>query len=438
MTVGHEVVARVKLLHRYAARPRRFRMGSCPAGPAAHPSVGYAPFAGHFQPPCNPSRIGRGSTAVSYMTPDSQPRELQFPLYVKAPLILLGLALLVLTLHLASSIIFPLLFAAIFAIMLHPVEQWLIRRRVPPLLAISLTVVLGVAAVMGLLYFIYVEAIELSDQAPMFKKKLQATTAQLHAWVQQRFGFSDQKLQGWMSEAGSKATVLLGGSLTVASGVLLEAVLLPVYIFLLFLYQKRLVSFLTQVFSGQQRDRNVAEVLSESKAAIQSYMVGLLIEGSIVAALNVGALFALGVPYALLLGVLGALFNFIPYIGGVIAIAMPVLMAFVAKDGYTTPLLVVAVYVVIQFVDNHYLIPRIVASKIKINALVAIVAVLVGNAIGGVAGMFLALPIVAILKIVFDRIDSLKPWGMVLGDEETPRGRRVNPAKAEVRAAEGQ
>jgi predicted PurR-regulated permease PerM len=369
-------------------------------------------------------------------SPDAPPRELQFPLYVKAPLILLGLALLVFTLHIASSIIFPLLFAAIFAIMLHPVEQWLLRRRVPPVLAISLTVVLGIAVVAGLLYFIYMEAGELSSQAPMFKAKLAKTTAQLHTWVKARFGFSDQKLQGYMSEAGTKATALLGGSLTVASGVLLEAVLLPVYIFLLFLYQKRLVDFLTQVFSGRRRDQGVAEVLRESKAAIQSYMVGLLIEGSIVAALNVGALLALGIPYALLLGVLGALFNFIPYIGGVMAIAMPVLMAFVSKESYAYPLGVVAVYVVIQFIDNHYLIPRIVASKIKVNALVAIVAVLVGNAIAGVAGMFLALPVVAILKIVFDRIDSLKPWGMVLGDEETPRGRRINPPKPEVAAAE--
>lgn len=370
------------------------------------------------------------------MTPNSHPRELQFPLYVKAPLVLLGLALLVLTLHLAGGIIFPLLFAAIFAIMLHPIEQWLLRRRVPPLLAISLTVVLGLAVVSGLLYFIYVEAVELSDQAPMFKKKLAQTEMQLHDWLQSRFGISDQKLRGWVNEGTSKGTALLGGTLASVSGTALEAALLPVYIFLLFLYQKRLVDFLTQVFSGRQRDQNVAEVLSESKAAIQSYMVGLLIEGSIVAALQVGALFALGVPYALLLGVLGALFNFIPYIGGLISIAMPVLMAFVAHDGYTTPLLVVAVYVVIQFIDNHYLIPRIVASKIKINALVAIVAVLVGNAIGGVAGMFLALPIVAILKIIFDRIDSLKPWGMVLGDEETPRGRRVNPTKPEIKAAE--
>ncbi|MDB5233814.1 MAG: hypothetical protein JWR44_807, partial [Hymenobacter sp.] len=129
--------------------------------------------------------------------------------------------------------------------------------------------------------------------------------------------------------------------------------------------------------------------------------------------------------YALLLGVLGALLNFIPYIGGLIAIAMPMLMAFVARPGYGHTAAVLAVYLVIQFIDNHYLRPRIVAAKIKVNALVAIVGVLVGNAIGGVAGMFLALPVIAILKIVFDRIPALKPWGLLLGDEEGPRARRT-------------
>ena len=366
-----------------------------------------------------------------------QPRQLQFPLYVKAPLVLLGLALVVFTLHIASEIIFPLFFAAIFAIMLHPVEQWLLRRRMPPLLAISLTVVLGVAALLGLFYFIYLEATQLSDQMPLFKTKLAQTTAQVHGWLQSRFGLSDQKLQSWVSEAGNRASGLLGGTLTAVSGLLVVATLIPVYIFLLFLYQKRLVDFIVQAFSGHRRDSGVSEVLRESKAAIQSYMVGLLIEGSIVAVLNVTALLLLGIPYALLLGVLGALLNFIPYIGGLTAIALPVLMAFITKDSYAYPLGVVAVYMVIQFIDNHFLIPRIVASKIQVNALVAIVGVLVGNAIGGVAGMFLALPVIAILKIIFDRIEPLKPWGMVLGDEETPRGRKVNPAKKEVVQAEG-
>jgi AI-2 transport protein TqsA len=352
--------------------------------------------------------------------------EVKLPFYAKAPLVLLGLALVVLTLHLASSIIFPLVFAAIFAIMLHPVEQWLLRRRVPPLLAITLTVVLGVVAFLGLLYFVYMEAAQLSDQLPLFKARLTQTSAELQGWLSQRFGISNQRLMGWLREAGSRATSLIGGTLSAVSGLLVMATLIPVYIFLLFLYQQRLVNFLVQVFSGgKNQDPNVSEVLRESKATIQSYMVGLLIEASIVATLNTVGLLIIGVPYALLLGVVGALLNFIPYIGGLIAIALPMLMAYVSHPGYGHTLAVAGAYMLIQFIDNHYLIPRIVASKVQVNALVAIVGVLVGNAIGGVAGMFLALPVIAILKIIFDRIEPLKPWGMVLGDEESTRGRKA-------------
>jgi len=357
--------------------------------------------------------------------PYDQPRELQFPLYVKAPLVLLGLALAVFTIHIASEIIFPLFFAAIFAIMLHPVEQWLLRHRVPKLLAIMLTVVLGVAALLGLMYFIYAQALQLSSQLPLFKAKLTQTTVQVHQWLQGRFGVSDEKLQSALSEAGNRATGLLGGTLSAVSGLLVVTTLIPVYIFLFFLYQKRLVDFLTQAFSGHRQDTGVAEVLHESKATIRSYMLGLLIEASIVATLNTTALLIIGVPYALLLGVLGALVNFIPYIGGLIAIILPMLMAFVTKPGYGQALAVLGAYIFIQFIDNHLLIPRIVASKVKVNALVAIVGVLVGNAIGGVAGMFLALPVIAILKIVFDRIPALKPWGLLLGDEEGPRAKKT-------------
>ena len=100
-------------------------------------------------------------------------------------------------------------------------------------------------------------------------------------------------------------------------------------------------------------------------------------------------------------------------------------MAFITKEGYGHAIAVVAAYMLIQFIDNHFLLPRIVASKVKVNALVAIVGVLVGNAIGGVAGMFLALPVIAILKIIFDRVPALKPWGLLLGDEEGPRAKKT-------------
>jgi AI-2 transport protein TqsA len=350
---------------------------------------------------------------------NEEPVAVRLPLYVKAPLILLTLALLVLMLHLAGSILFPLFFAVIFAILLLPIEQWLRRHRVPELLAIGLTVLLGVAALVGLLYFIYLEAGQLATQLPMFKTKLLQAQQQLVGWLDARFGITNQRLLSWLQQATSRATSMAGQALTTVSGLVVVATLVPVYVFLLLLYRERLVRFLTEVFSGGQRPAaGVQEVLHESKTTIQSYMVGLLMEGGIVATLNVVGLLLLGIPYALLLGVLGALLNFIPYIGGLIAILLPVLMAFVTKDGYGHALGVVAVYMTIQFIDNHLLIPRIVAGKVQVNALAAIVGVLVGNAIGGIPGMFLALPGMAILKIIFERVDGLRPWATLLGDSD--------------------
>ena len=161
----------------------------------------------------------------------------------------------------------------------------------------------------------------------------------------------------------------------------------------------------------------MAAILNQTKKAIQSYIFGLLIEALIVAVLNCTALYILGVKYALLLGIIGALLNMVPFIGGIVAIILPLLIATVTKDGYSTQIGIIVAYSIIQFIDNNILVPRIVSSKVQINALVSIVAVLLIGALWGVAGMFLSIPMVAVLKIVFDRIDDLKPWGKLLGDE---------------------
>ena len=348
---------------------------------------------------------------------------MRLPLYVKAPLVLLMLALLVLTLYFAGSIVYPLLFAAIFAILLLPVQQWLMRRRIPEGLSVALAVLLGVATLVGLLYFMFAQAGQLAEQLPLFKAKLLQAQQQLGGWLDRRFGITNQRLLGWLQQATSQATAVVGQALTAVSGLVVVATLVPVYVFLLLLYRQRLVRFITELFStGQQPTVGVQEILHESKVTIQSYMVGLLAEGAIVAVLNVVGLWLLGIPYALLLGVLGAVLNLIPYVGGVVAIALPVLVAFVTKDSYLYPLGVVGVYTLIQFIDNNVLVPRIVAGKVQINGLAAVVGVLVGNAVGGIAGMFLALPAMAILKIIFERVDSLRPWATLLGDDDRPQG----------------
>jgi len=134
-----------------------------------------------------------------------------------------------------------------------------------------------------------------------------------------------------------------------------------------------------------------------------------------VAVLNSSALLILGIQYAILLGIIGALLNVIPYIGGLIAITLPMLVALATKEPVYA-LFVFGAYVAVQFIDNNFIVPRIVASKVKINALMSIIVVLLGGALWGVAGMFLAIPLTAIIKVILDRIEPLKPFGFLLGD----------------------
>jgi predicted PurR-regulated permease PerM len=141
----------------------------------------------------------------------------------------------------------------------------------------------------------------------------------------------------------------------------------------------------------------------------------LLLEFVIVAALNSGALLILGIQYAILIGIIGAILNVIPLIGGFVAVALPVIIALATKSP-SSCLLVIGAYVLIQFIDNHYIIPKVVASKVKINALISVIVVLSFGALWGIPGMFLSIPLTAIIKVVFDHIAPLKPWGFLLGD----------------------
>ena len=218
-----------------------------------------------------------------------------------------------------------------------------------------------------------------------------------------------------LNDAATSGKAMIGQTLSGILGVLSVVFLIPVYTFLILIYKTLILNFLFEVFSEENQSK-VLEIIGETKLAIQSYIVGLLIETSIVAVLNSAALLILGVQNAILIGVIGAILNLLPYIGGIIAIGLPVLMATLTTDGFTTQLLIIGAYALIQFIDNNILVPRIVSSKVQINALISIIIVLLGNALWGVAGMFLSIPFVAVLKIIFDHIDTLKPWGKLLGD----------------------
>lgn len=351
----------------------------------------------------------------------------QLPLYAKLVLLLVGLIAFGYFAVISRPISVPLVFSLVIAILLNPVVEYLRRwgmGRVPAIVCALLGAMLVLVA---LGYFIGTQAMQLQDQLPAFKQKFTGLVTGLQNWVSTRLHMDPERMDALITKARSeglnKSGALLGGTLTLVGGLFGFLFLLPVYVFLFLFYKRFLLEFVARLFPRREQD-TVADVLVETRTLIQSYLVGLLVEAAIVAAMNTLCLYLIGVPYALVLGIIGALLNMVPYIGGLIAIAMPMLLA-VATLEPISALWVLVGYSVVQFIDNHFIVPRIVASRVEVNALVAIVVVLVGGAIWGVAGMFLSLPLTAIVKVVCDRVPALMPFGFVLGDESTTQSRAV-------------
>ena len=314
------------------------------------------------------------------------------------------------------GILVPFAFALIIAILLNPLVNQFQKKGVGKIFAIIFSMLIALLVLGGIMYFISSQVIGFSENLPILKERFYELLKQLQDWVHTKFGISIARQVELINEALNSSKGLVGQTVGTALTTLMLVFILPVYIFLLLFYKTLILNFLYETFA-EKNSTQVADILKQTKSAIQSYMIGLLIEALIVAAMNSTALLILGVKYAVLLGLIGALLNMLPYIGGLIAIALPVLMATVTKDGFSTQLGIIIAYIIIQFIDNNFLIPKIVSSKVQINALVSILIVLLGGALWGVAGMFLSIPFVAILKIICDRVEGMKPLGKLLGDE---------------------
>ncbi|HEY8894671.1 MAG TPA: AI-2E family transporter, partial [Niastella sp.] len=279
----------------------------------------------------------------------------------------------------------------------------------------------------GLIYFIINQSLRFGDTLPALQHKLNLFLADMSKWVSKTFKISANKVDAWIVETENKqlnsSSALVGQTLITMTSILKLVFLIPVYIFMFLFYKTLLLDFFAKVFRKESHD-TVGEVLFETKMLIQKYLVGLLIEAAIVATLNSLGLLILGIDYALLLAIIGALLNIIPYVGGIVAVVLPLIITFTSKPPVYV-LWVLILYMTVQFIDNHYIVPKIVASKVRINALISIIVVFIGGAIWGIPGMFLSIPLTAIVKVIFDRIPQLHAWGLLLGDTMPPIGKII-------------
>lgn len=359
------------------------------------------------------------------------------PVTVKRSVELLGLVLIGYILVIGSNIIMPLIMAFFISIVLLPPYRFFRKLRFPDVLAILVSILLMIIVVGGIAWFFSAQFSRLIQDFPEIQKNVSMHLNSLSKWINKISHFSTTEQIKFINEQSNKllsyAAGILGGAAGSLSSAFVFLGLLPIYVFLMLTYKNLLLRFIFMWFN-KDHHRKVEDVLSESENIIKSYLFGLLIQVSYMTILLGGILLIIGIKHALLIGILFALLNLIPYVGALIGNIIGVLLTLSSSPSLTPVIIVLCVIALVQFLDNNILMPRIVGSKVRINALGAIVGVLIGGAISGISGMFLSMPIIAVVKIIFDRSEMFKPWGVLLGDEnpkESPMSNRKLRSRSE-------
>lgn len=344
----------------------------------------------------------------------------RYPFWLRASVTLIGLSLLFVLMSYGKFILMPLAFAAFLSMLFSPIvdkfEQWKLGR----VFSIIITMLLVFIIFTGILSLISAQFVQFAERVPEVTERLKTVTADGIEFLEETVGLSqeqrtnylEQGLGNLIDKSGSYFSSFLGAT---TSAVTLMS-LLPIFIFFMLYYKEMYQTFFHKIFEKRSNDASLDEMLDNVQDVTQNYLVGLLTVIGILAVLNTTGLLLIGLEHAVFFGVFASLLAVIPYIGIIIGALPPLLFAFLLGDSLLTPILVIAVFGTVQFLEGNFITPRIVGSKVAINPFMAMLALIIGGEIWGISGMILFVPLIGILRVIFAEIDELKPYGYLLGN----------------------
>ena len=338
------------------------------------------------------------------------------------------LTVLVYWLSVLQDILIPLALSVVLSMWFFPLANWLETKRLPRTWAVLVTILFFTVVLAGLMTLASYQVVSLSEIVPQMVDKLQIVFEKAQVWATQTFGIGPKRQIAELQKLGQNS-LRTGGSIATAAlssttNTLGNAAIMPLYVFFLIHYRDFFRHFFYKIFQSTP-ERKVDLVLTKIYEAVKSYGSGVLIVTLVVGTMNSVGLLLLGIDYAIFFGFFAAALLIIPYIGLLIGSLLPIIVALATKESPMYAVAVAGLFGVIQVLEGNFITPYIVGSKISINPLAAILALLLGASLWGIAGMVLSLPIVAILKVIFDAVDSLKPYGYLLGDPDVPEQKKI-------------
>jgi predicted PurR-regulated permease PerM len=343
---------------------------------------------------------------------------------LKITVVLLFIILLLFALIQARNFLYPLFFAILLAYLLYPFANFMERHHFPRILANLISIIFAIVVVAGAVFFIYSQIIIFVQDFPTLKQQALTNVDTLEQWIENTFGVTSREQHDWVKERISdffeSGAQFFGDAFTATTSTLAKAGLMPVYIFFMLYYRNKFKNFILQMVPNEKHQKT-EKILSDVSFVTERYMGGVFVVVLILCILNSIGLLIVGLKYAILLGVISALFNFIPYFGTLIGGIVPLLYTLVVSPTPEKALGVIIFFIIIQFIENNILTPNITGGNVQLNPFVTILSIIIGGMIWGIPGMFLIVPFLAMFKIFCEYVDGMQPYAYLLGIHGTEK-----------------
>ena len=305
---------------------------------------------------------------------------------------------------LGKQVLIPLSLALFISFILLPVAKKLESRGINRLLAAFFSL-LGVFLIIGGTITLFsAEIMSLSDQLDDFKGKILKTLSDFVIYLNSNINFIDdlnrdellENAKKWLEESSG---TLIKNAFSSTAAFVAGLISTIIFTFLILIYRDGLTKAFV-AFGDDENKSKIFMMLKNIQRVGKKYLSGMFLLIIILGFANSTGLWIIGIDSPFLFGFLAAILSIVPYVGTTLGATIPVLYAFMSTDSIWVPLAVMFLFWGIQIIESNFLSPKIVGSSVNVNALVAILSLLIGAAVWGIAGMILFLPFAAMLKVV--------------------------------------
>ncbi len=347
-----------------------------------------------------------------------------YPSYIKYCIFILSSILTIYAIIQAKNFLYPIAFGILLAYLLYPLVNILEKHKIPRIIAILISILLLIVFISGIFFFIYTQIENMVGNFPELKRKALENIEIILSFFESLLGTTDIQLEVLIKqrvvnlfESGSD---FFNKAFSYTTGTIVKIGLMPVYIFLFLYYRTKFAYFILKIVPERKKIQTI-NILRDVSNVVARYMGGVVIVVFILFFINSFGLRMIGIRFAIILGMLSALINFIPYFGTLLGGFIPLVFALLTGESPSDAISVIVLFMFIQFIENNILTPNIVGSNVKINPFFIILGLVAASVIWGIPGMLVIIPFLAMVKVICSHSEKLKPYAFLLGRSGTAK-----------------